>query len=33
LDVIVTKDTLGGRGIIKVEEEKTNNASITITDI
>jgi hypothetical protein len=33
LDVICTKDTLGGRGIIKVEEEKTNEVTITIEDI
>lgn len=33
LDVIVTKDTLGGRGIIKIEEENTNYATITIEDV
>ena len=30
LDVIASKDTLGGKTIIKVEEEKTNNATVTI---
>jgi len=30
LDVYAEKDTLGGKTIIKVEEEKTNEASVTI---
>lgn len=33
LDVIAEKDTLGGRAIIKVEEEKTNEATVTIEDL
>jgi len=32
LDVIASKDTLGGKTIIKVEEEKTNEATVTIED-
>lgn len=33
LDVIAEKDTLGGRAIIKVEEEKTNEATVTVEDL
>lgn len=33
LDVHVSKDTLEGKGIIKVEEEKTNYVTITIEDV
>jgi hypothetical protein len=33
LDVFASKDTLEGRGIIKIEEEKTNYVTITIEDV
>ncbi|HYG49416.1 MAG TPA: Ig-like domain-containing protein [Flavobacteriales bacterium] len=32
LDVIASKDTLGGRTIIKIEEEKTSDCIVTIED-
>ena len=32
LDAYADKDTLGAKGIIKVEEEKTNTLSLTIED-
>lgn len=32
LDVVATKDTLGGKTIIKIEEEKTSEATVKIED-
>lgn len=33
LDVYATYDTLGGRTIIKIEEEKTNDVTVTVEDL
>jgi hypothetical protein len=33
LDVYATYDTLGGRTIIKIEEEKTNDVTVSVEDL